>query len=91
MNIEEAAKYLQISKHTLRRWEKEGKVKSFRTPGNHRRFTKFELDKMVSTPELNNFIGRFNTFTYTEKEVQNLVEFIQRNAKSGIVVTIEKA
>jgi excisionase family DNA binding protein len=90
-NIEQAAKYLQCSKQILRKWESEGLVLPFRTPGGHRRYLQSDLDKLTHSPENNNFIGRFNTFTYTEIEIENLIEFIKRNAKSGIIVTIEKA
>ena len=91
MSISEAAKYLNMSMEGLRKWEREGKIKSFRTFGGHRRYTKWELDSMVKKPEEINFIGKFNTFTYSEDEINGLIDFIKRNAKSGIIVTIEKA
>lgn len=46
-NIEEASKFLSVSKSTLRRWEKEGKIKSYRTPGNHRRYLEEDLKKLL--------------------------------------------
>jgi excisionase family DNA binding protein len=51
LNINEASKYLNVSKSTLRRWEKEGKIKSFRTPGNHRRYDIIELKKILTINE----------------------------------------
>ena len=86
LNIDQASKYLKVSKTTVRRWEKEGRLRSLRTPGKHRRFTIYELNKIVSEPESinTNFIGKFNTYSYSELEINNLIEFIQRNAKSGI-------
>lgn len=47
LNIEEASKLLGVSKRTLRNWEKDGKLKSSRTPGNHRRYDKEELLKIM--------------------------------------------
>ena len=43
IGIREAAKLLGIDPSTLRRWETEGKIKSFRTHGNHRRYNMREL------------------------------------------------
>jgi len=48
IDIESASKLISVSKSTLRRWEKEGKLKSYRTPGNHRRYDEKELFKMIS-------------------------------------------
>lgn len=46
LSIGEAASHLGISIDTLRRWDKAGKVKSFRSPGGHRYFEKDDLDKV---------------------------------------------
>jgi excisionase family DNA binding protein len=43
----EFAKLINVTTQTLRNWEKEGKIKSFRTPGNHRRYDKEELLKIM--------------------------------------------
>lgn len=43
LDIKEASLLLGVSKSTLRRWEDEGKITSFRTNGNHRRYDKNEL------------------------------------------------
>ncbi len=45
--ISEAAEYLGVFPLTLRNWEKKKLIKSFRTPGGHRRFKKSELDKIM--------------------------------------------
>lgn len=47
LNIEEASKFISVSKTTLRRWEKEGKIKSYRTPGGHRRYEQEDLLKVI--------------------------------------------
>lgn len=43
LSIGNAAKFLSVSIDTLRRWEKKGKVTSFRSPGGHRYFLKEDL------------------------------------------------
>ena len=47
LNIEEASKFISVSKTTLRRWEKEGRIKPYRTPGGHRRYEEQELLKII--------------------------------------------
>lgn len=46
LSIGQASEYLGISIDTLRRWEKKGKITSYRSPGGHRYFKKNELDEM---------------------------------------------
>ena len=43
ISIGKAAKLIGVSKDTLRRWEKEGKIKSQRTVKGHRRYVKAEI------------------------------------------------
>jgi len=47
ISIKEASKILGVSTKTLRRWEKEGKIKPSRTLGNHRRYDKNEILKII--------------------------------------------
>jgi len=49
LNIGQASKYLGVSIDTLRRWEKKGKIKTYRSPGGHRYFRKTDLDKVFGT------------------------------------------
>lgn len=46
-SIRQAADYLHTSISTLRRWEDEGKIKPYRTAGNHRRYDKTMLDSVL--------------------------------------------
>lgn len=48
MAIGEAAKYLGVSRDTLRRWEKKGKIKAIRSPTNRRYYTQKQLDAVMS-------------------------------------------
>ena len=47
IDIKKASELLGVSKSTLRRWEKEGKIKSYRTIGRHRRYNEEELKKIL--------------------------------------------
>ncbi|WP_270942876.1 IS607 family transposase [Romboutsia lituseburensis] len=43
LTIKEASEFLGVSVPTMRRWEKEGIITSYRTNGNHRRYDKNNL------------------------------------------------
>ncbi|MEM1170870.1 MAG: IS607 family transposase [Cyanobacteria bacterium P01_H01_bin.35] len=43
LSVSEAAELLGVSTKTIRRWETEGRIKSIRTEGGHRRFTVTDL------------------------------------------------
>lgn len=48
MSIGQAAKLLGVSRDTLRRWEKKGKLKAIRSPTNRRYYTKNQLEDLMS-------------------------------------------
>lgn len=48
LKIKEAAKYLNVSVDTLRRWHKKGVISPLRSPTGHRYFTKEDLDKVYN-------------------------------------------
>lgn len=50
LSIGEASAYLGLSRDTLRRWEKKGKITSLRSPTNRRYYTQEQLDKLISKP-----------------------------------------
>lgn len=47
LSIGEAAVHLGISRDTLRRWEKKGKIAPLRSPTNRRYYTTTMLDQLV--------------------------------------------
>lgn len=49
VSISEASHILGVSEAALRQWTDEGKIKAFVTPGGHRRYSKAELKKFVSS------------------------------------------
>ena len=50
LRIAEAAKYLGVSRNTLRRWEDAGAITPLRTPTNKRRYTREQLDAILTRP-----------------------------------------
>jgi len=49
VTISEASGILGVSEVALRQWTDEGRIKAFITPGGHRRYSKTELKKFVSS------------------------------------------
>ena len=59
LSINEASKRLNIHPATLRDWSDRGKIRTFRTPGGHRRFSGDDVDALASeaAPELALFMN----------------------------------
>ncbi len=49
LNISEASRILGVSEAALRQWTDEGKIKAFVTPGGHRRYSRGDLNKFMSS------------------------------------------
>tara|TARA_Y100001973_G_C5027224_1_gene246200 strand:- start:135 stop:332 length:198 start_codon:yes stop_codon:yes gene_type:complete len=47
LSISDAAKYLNVSISTLRRWTASKKIEFYLTEGNHRRFSKKDLENYL--------------------------------------------
>ena len=52
VDIQKASDYLNVSKETLRRWEKEGKITPHRTSGNHRRYDLNQLKAIINSTDV---------------------------------------
>lgn len=46
LSIGEASRYLNVAIETLRRWDKKGKIESYRSPGGHRYFSRKDLKEL---------------------------------------------
>jgi excisionase family DNA binding protein len=59
LSLTEAAKRLKVHPATLREWADRGRVRTFRTPGGHRRFSVEDVDALASAaaPELALFMS----------------------------------
>lgn len=81
LSIKQAAQYLHVSEGTLRRWEREGKIRSYRTAGNHRRYTKQMLDSTInSTIDISNE-NRLLTIGYCRVSSNHQKADLQRQIK----------
>jgi excisionase family DNA binding protein len=49
LTLSDASKLLGVHPSTLRQWCDEGRITAFRTPGGHRRFSRSEIEKFLST------------------------------------------
>ncbi|MEE8193893.1 MAG: helix-turn-helix domain-containing protein [Dehalococcoidales bacterium] len=49
LSISEASQMLGVSETALRQWTDEGKLKAFITPGGHRRYSRTELKRFMSS------------------------------------------
>ena len=77
LSIGPAAKYVGVSRDTLRRWEKKGRLKAIRSPTNRRYYTKKQLDRLMrgefeEAPEENK----------KEKEIKEVKEEKEKPIKS---------
>ena len=61
LTISQAAKKLNVSTKTLRRWEKAGKITSFRTPGGHRRYDTDSIKSAKNSKRTNFSIGIYDS------------------------------
>lgn len=52
LTLGDASKRLNVHPATLRQWSDEGKVRIFRTPGGHRRFSRTDIERMLQVTPL---------------------------------------
>lgn len=52
LSLGAACKLLGVNETTLRRWADEGKVRTFRTPGGHRRFAEDDIRSFLQTSDV---------------------------------------
>lgn len=50
LTLKQASEYLNVSKETLRRWDKSGKLIPITTSGGHRRYQQEQLDEYIGLP-----------------------------------------
>ena len=73
--MKETMDYLNVSKITLQRWDKSGKLKAVRTSGGHRRYKLSDLEK---------FIGEYNLEEREVKMNNDLLKLLQDTKDSMI-------
>lgn len=50
INTAAAAEVLGVSVQTVRRWERSGHLRAVRTPGNHRRYDRAQVEQLLAMP-----------------------------------------
>lgn len=80
-SISKAAKYLNVHPLTLRNWVAKGAMRSFRTPGGHRRFELQELNKFIPVTNvsdaLGDVIGCLEKISFKDERQELLVKAIR--------------
>jgi len=82
----EAANYLGVSTSTLRRWEKEGRIKSIRTPGNQRRFCLNEYLELPEAEKQTILYARVSTHSQQD-DLARQAELLQSKYPTGKLIT----
>lgn len=84
VSIHEASSILGVSEAALRYWTDEGKVKAFVTPGGHRRYSKSELKKFVTSHK--KMIGIKDLVTELDDTAQQHRDIVRTFASDSALV-----
>jgi len=86
---EDVCRILKITSRTLARWNKEGKINSIRTEGNHRRYLKKDIDnRRLDTNKTRKRICYCRVSTAGQKEdLFRQVQFFKLNYPDHTIVT----
>lgn len=85
--MSQACKLLQVSKETMRRHEKKGLIKSYRTLGGHRRYNKMDINKIIGIEEnepTKNILLYCRVSTRKQEESGNLMRQKERLVKYSL-------
>lgn len=76
--LSKAAKLLGVSTQTLRNWDSEGKLKTIRSVGNHRRISQKEINRLLNEEEQIRKITLVYARCSTQKQKDNLERQVGR-------------
>lgn len=85
LTLGDASKWLGVHPATLRQWSDEGKVRIFRTPGGHRRFSRADIERMLQVNPLRG--AGLSSFVFSaalQHTRQGLPEAMQQDWAQGI-------
>lgn len=89
LKIREAAKFLGVTANTLRNWEKEKKLFTYRNPINkYRLYKKEDLEKLLTNIKKENVMDLFTKQTIFSHNVAHLLEYL---FKEGYQTTLGEA
>ncbi|MCL5780588.1 MAG: IS607 family transposase [Firmicutes bacterium] len=86
----QAAKLLNVWPHTLRRWEKEGKLKPLHTPGGHRRYKESQIMALIGEEITENGSKRCAVYARVSTTKQAEAGNLQRQKERLITYAVEK-
>ncbi|MCL5982770.1 MAG: IS607 family transposase [Firmicutes bacterium] len=87
----QAAKLLNVWPHSLRRWEKEGKLKPLHTPGGHRRYKESQLMALIGEEDVTkNGSKRCAVYARVSTAKQAEAGNLQRQKERLITYAVEK-
>lgn len=85
LTLGDASKLLGVHPATLRQWSDEGKVRIFRTPGGHRRFSRADIERMLQVNPLRGAgLSSFVFSAVLQHTREGLPEAMQQNWAQGI-------
>lgn len=73
LSIHKAAEYLDVTEDCLRKWDKDGKLKPFKTAGGHRRYKQEDLDKFVGIN-----VELYPIYKQTDSDLITVADAIER-------------
>lgn len=77
-SLSKAAKLLGVSTQTLRNWDGEGKIRTVRSVGNHRRVPQAEISRLLNEEEQNRRVTLVYARCSTQKQKENLERQVGR-------------
>ena len=81
ISIGEASQMLGVSEATLRQWTDERKIKSFITPGGHRRYSRADLKKFIgSQPRMLGIKDLVNELGETDEQLRKIGQELPKRA-----------
>jgi excisionase family DNA binding protein len=85
LTLSDASKLLGVHPATLRQWSDEGKIRIFRTPGGHRRFSRTDIERMLHvTPLRGAGLSSYVISETLHRTRQELPEALQQSWAQGI-------
>jgi len=81
--VKQASEILGVHPKTIQKWDKEGKIKTVRTPGGRRRIPESEIKRLLGTKdETGMIIGYARVSNHTQKEyLERQIQAIQQYAR----------
>jgi len=66
--LKEACLLLGLHPRTIQKWDKQGKIRTLRTPGGRRRIPKWEIKRLQGEKGIRSIIGYARVSSNTQKD-----------------------